>query len=330
MTFLVSFRAVQQLCKPSSRFYVRDIPNERSLHENPTPRNGGLGVVFAISVGYAIAFVMGIFPREYLIIAGIMISLAGIGYLDDRINLKSSIRFAIHFTAAGITVASLGSFESLSIPLMAPLELGFAAVPFTILLIVWLINLYNFMDGMDGFAGGMSLFGFAAFAALMLHSQGWNEATFAIVPAVAAGGFLIFNFPPAKIFLGDAGSTALGYLCSTCMLIGNTKNEIPLWIMVMIFSPFIADATVTLITRIFKRERFWEAHRSHFYQRLVLSGLSHRQVLIFEYLLMLMFIIFGLTSAFNSPYAPALLVTWAVLLLLVGLGINLKTAQSSE
>ena len=148
-----------------------------------------------------------------------------------------------------------------------------------------MINLYNFMDGMDGFAGGMALIGFSALAWLGRADIGFALLQLSI--AAASAGFLLYNFPPAKIFLGDIGSTALGFLVAANSLWGSSVGLFPLWAALLIFSPFIVDASVTLSRRILRRERIWQAHRSHYYQRLVLCGWSHKRTVLAEYALML-------------------------------------------
>jgi len=153
--------------------------------------------------------------------------------------------------------------------------------------IVWMINLYNFMDGMDGFAAGMAVSGFGFIALL-----GWlsGDAWFAqvnLIIATASLGFLIFNFPPARIFMGDVGSSTLGFMAAAFSLWGVRTGLYPFWAAVLIFSPFIADATVTLIRRILKGEKFWKAHKTHYYQRLVQAGWGHHKTLVVEYGIML-------------------------------------------
>ena len=162
---------------------------------------------------------------------------------------------------------------------------AWVAIPFTSLFTVWMINLYNFMDGMDGFAGGMAVIGFSTLAWLGWADSGF--ATFCLIVAAASTGFLIHNFPPAKIFLGDTGSTALGFLAASCSLWGASAGLFPFWVALLVFSPFIADATVTLLRRLLRGEKVWEAHRSHYYQRLVLLGWGHRRTVLAEYALML-------------------------------------------
>ena len=167
------------------------------------------------------------------------------------------------------------------------LPLGtYAGVIVTLISVVWILNLYNFMDGMDGFAGGMSMFGFSAYA--VLGWWGGNEifALLSMVVAAAAGGFLLVNFPPARIFMGDTGSSLLGFFAASFALWADRQGLFPLWVAVLIFSPFIVDATVTLIRRALKGERVWQAHKSHYYQRLVQLGWGHKKTVLWEYTLM--------------------------------------------
>ena len=151
----------------------------------------------------------------------------------------------------------------------------------------WIVNLYNFMDGMDGFAGGMTVIGFTTLAALCASQGAAELAAMSLAVAASALGFLLFNFPPARIFMGDLGSSLLGYLCAVAMLSAESSAAIPLWISALVFSPFIVDASVTLARRTLAGERPWRAHRDHFYQRLVRLGWGHRKTVVCEYGLML-------------------------------------------
>jgi len=173
---------------------------------------------------------------------------------------------------------SLPGFE-----LRSPVGVGLVL---TVLYVVWVTNLYNFMDGMDGFAGGMAAFGFGTLGLLGLVSGDGYFAAICWAIAAAAGGFLIWNFPPARIFMGDTGASVLGLMAAALSLWGDRLGLFPLWIAILVFSPFIVDATVTLIRRVARRERIWEAHRSHHYQRLVRLGWGHRKTVLVEYLLM--------------------------------------------
>jgi UDP-N-acetylmuramyl pentapeptide phosphotransferase/UDP-N-acetylglucosamine-1-phosphate transferase len=330
ITLITAVLSVRSLCNPKSWLYIADVPNDRSLHVIPTPRNGGLGLLAAILAGWLAAWAFGYFENTQVFIGIIMFGLAMLGYLDDRFDLRSSIRFAGHFAAAGFAVFVLGPIESIELPGILEIQLGVASIPFSLIFIVWMINLYNFMDGMDGFAGGMTLFGFTTLAVICAIQNNIALAVGIGVPAAAAMGFLLYNFPPAKIFLGDAGSTALGFLSATAMLFTAKENSIPLWVSIMIFSPFIIDATITLLTRMLRKERFWAAHRTHYYQRLVTSGNSHKKVVLCEYLLMFTVSIFGITAVCSTQSHLVLFIVWLLIFSFAAFSVNRLTASAFE
>jgi UDP-N-acetylmuramyl pentapeptide phosphotransferase/UDP-N-acetylglucosamine-1-phosphate transferase len=153
--------------------------------------------------------------------------------------------------------------------------------------IMWVTNLYNFMDGSDGLAGGMTVFGFS-----FLGTGAWMSGDDALliecaIVAAAGAAFLPFNFPPARLFMGDAGSVPIGFLAAVLSLAGWRDGDWPFWFPVAVFSPFIVDATLTLLKRAGARERIWEAHNKHYYQRLVRMGWGHGRTALAEYALML-------------------------------------------
>jgi UDP-N-acetylmuramyl pentapeptide phosphotransferase/UDP-N-acetylglucosamine-1-phosphate transferase len=143
------------------------------------------------------------------------------------------------------------------------------------------------MDGMDGFAGGMAVVGFGTFALLGLTADQPLFAALSLVVSGAVGGFLVFNFPPARIFMGDTGSSALGLAAAGFSSWGAQLNVFPFWISILVFSPFIVDASVTLLRRSLRKEKIWQAHRTHYYQRLVQLGCGHRNTVLGEYVVIL-------------------------------------------
>jgi UDP-N-acetylmuramyl pentapeptide phosphotransferase/UDP-N-acetylglucosamine-1-phosphate transferase len=159
-------------------------------------------------------------------------------------------------------------------------------LPFLVIGAIWVTNLYNFMDGSDGLAGGMALFGFAAYGAAAWRSSDVSVAAANLCVVGAAAGFLRFNFSPARIFMGDAGSIPLGFLAASVGSYGWSRGLWPAWFPLLVFSPFWVDATTTLLARQLRGEKVWLAHRSHYYQRLVLMGWGHRKVAVVEYVLM--------------------------------------------
>ncbi len=287
ITFGVSAVATFALSRELVPFlHILDHPNDRSLHIVPVPRTGGVAFTIAIAIGLTVAQLTVGLPPDTVWIVAAATPVAIISLLDDWRDMPVRIRLAIHLASAVLLlVAGLGW--------TGPWLPGNSFIPpfwlqplLMVLFIVWMINLYNFMDGMDGFAAGMALFGFGALATL-----GWLDGNlpYLVVNAIfcaGALGFLTGNFPPARIFLGDLGSALLGLLAAVMILWGTRAGLMGLWTGALAFSPFIVDATWTLFSRAARRERLWEAHRCHHYQRLILAGWSRRKVLGLAYLLM--------------------------------------------
>ena len=269
LSFAVTFATILWLLKNKLSLIALDRPNPRSLHAAPMPRTGGLGVIAGIIFA-------GIFlglPWQLWAALGILLA---VSLVDDIYGLSAVWRLLAHFAAAALAMAYLilGSLE-----------------PYLILLAVvitaWVTNLYNFMDGSDGLAGGMAVFGFGFYGVAAWLSGNENFALLNFSIAAVAMAFLLFNFHPAKIFLGDAGSIPLGFLAAALGGLGWMQNDWPLWFPFLVFSPFILDASVTLIKRLLSRKKIWEAHREHYYQRLVQLGWGHGKTAWFEYALML-------------------------------------------
>jgi UDP-N-acetylmuramyl pentapeptide phosphotransferase/UDP-N-acetylglucosamine-1-phosphate transferase len=156
-----------------------------------------------------------------------------------------------------------------------------------LLFLVWMINLYNFMDGMDGFAAGMAVVGFGTFAILGWQAGQPEYALGCAIVVAASTGFLLLNFPPARLFMGDVGSTVLGLLAGITILSSHVNGLLPAWLGILVFSPFIVDASVTISTRILRGEHFWKPHKTHCYQRVVQAGWGHGRTVLAEYALML-------------------------------------------
>ena len=246
---------------------VLDHPNERSLHQRPVSRIGGIGIAAGIAASVPFVTQMEWWP---LWLAACF--LVGISFLDDIISLPIIGRLLVHFVAAGGAAVGL---------LLNRTEV--VLVLLAIVAIVWMTNLYNFMDGMDGLAGGMALFGFGFYALAGVLNGHLPFAVTNAAIAASAGAFLLFNFHPARIFMGDAGSTLFGFLAASLGLVGWQLGIWTLWFPGLVFSPFIVDATVTLARRLLRGEKFWRPHREHYYQRLVLSGWGHRRTVLAEY-----------------------------------------------
>ncbi len=274
------------ISNPSSRLYVLDNPTHRSLHDVPKPKTGGLAIFTVILISWLIIT----FTRDtekffYYLIIG-MILLAIISYLDDRISIPQIWRLIAHFIAAVLLIVGGLELSANEFSVIESAEGSLLLHIITIFTIVWMINLFNFMDGMDGLAGGMCVIGFSCLSWLGWAAGNNLYMTTALIVAAANLGFLLRNFPPAKIFMGDVGSITMGYLVAFFSLWGIHSKIFQWWVPILLFSPFIVDATATLIRRFLRGEKVWEAHKSHYYQRLVQHGWGHRKTAIFEYILM--------------------------------------------
>ncbi|MGY6251887.1 MraY family glycosyltransferase [Paraburkholderia caledonica] len=284
-----------------------DVPNDRSLHTRPTPRVGGWGIVPVAALAiFALA------PELWLpALAAVLLAL--LSQIDDRRGLPARLRFGGHVLAVALLVV------------VYPADVPWWMLAALAFLLVWLVNLYNFMDGADGMAGGMALFGFAGYATAAMLSDHPNPALAlaAITVAGTAAGFLVFNFHPARVFLGDAGSIPLGFLVGALGYWGWRGGAWPLWFPAMCFAPFIGDASVTLLKRLLQGKKFWEAHREHYYQRMVQSGLGHAATARIWYLLMLVGIMLGVSAFCLTPLYQWLLVgAWAVVLVFAGVLVD--------
>lgn len=249
------------------RAIIHDIPNERSLHDKPVPRVGGLTLVVGILAGWSMLTSAWSWWITLPMLGLFLLSLA-----DDVRSLSPRTRLIGHFIAALIAVYGAHISPLWFIPVL--------------LFIVWMTNLYNFMDGSDGLAGGMAMFGFGTYSIAAWLSGNEGYALLNLCIAAAAFAFLLFNFHPARVFMGDAGSIPLGFLAATLGMQGWRDGIWPLWFPLLTFSPFIVDATFTLYLRKRRGEKLSQAHRSHYYQRLIRMGCGHRNTALAEYALM--------------------------------------------
>jgi Fuc2NAc and GlcNAc transferase len=253
----------------SASLGLLDVPNARSLHVKVTPRGGGLAIVVATAVGIA-SFAPGDGRTWEWVGAGVLV--AGVGLIDDLRGVQPAIRFAVHGVAAAVLIACVD-------PRLLPLaHLGAFAVVLAWLAAVWSINLFNFMDGSDGLAGAQAVFVFGAAASFGTFVVPTPDARVLAVCTAATAGFLVWNWPPARIFMGDVGSGFLGYLVAACALL-TVRSPDGFWAWIVLHGLFVSDATVTLLVRASRGERVYAAHRTHLYQRLAQRWGSHRRVL---------------------------------------------------
>ena len=256
-----------------------DHPNERSLHETPVPKGGGLGILAGLALSMIL---LPSLPNGILWATVSTLILGGFSFLDDLYHLSPLIRFLVQGLLAAMLLTQTGWPASLPLP-GGPVWPTVIGIIFGWLFVVWMTNLYNFMDGMDGFAGGMAVFGFTTMALLGWFGGNEDFALLCAAIAAAAAGFLWFNFPPARLFMGDVGSASLGFLAAGLILWAHGQALFPLWVGALVFLPFIFDATITLVRRLLCGEQVWQPHRRHYYQRLVRMGWGHRKTVLWEY-----------------------------------------------
>jgi Fuc2NAc and GlcNAc transferase len=302
---------------------VLDVPNERSSHVIPTPRGGGVAIVLVATVGISMLAVLDMVAVELLLaFVGGGIAVAVVGYLDDRYRLSPRVRLAVHFAAALWALAWLGGLPPLRFG-DETFTFGWGGYVLGALGIVWTLNLFNFMDGVDGIAASEAVFIFCAGAAISLWAgvAGQESSSLpgaALLMVMACMGFLLWNWPPARIFMGDAGSGYLGYAVVVLALEAARHNSVALLVWLILGGLFFVDATVTLVRRVARREPAHEAHRSHAYQWLARRWRSHRLVTLMCIGINLLWLLPCALVAASKPQWAGWLVLIALLPLLVG------------
>lgn len=264
---------------------LTDIPTERSSHSIPTPRGGGLGFVLTSLIAFTLYFAwQGLLTSgTYLTLLITIVIVASLGWFDDRNNLSQTLRLIIQIVAASAVIFFIGGLDTFKLPFVPEFSLGFVGLFFGLLWIIGTTNIYNFMDGVDGIATSQAL---SASAGWMIFALLWNEPvlfTINLIVFATVFVFLIYNWAPAKIFMGDVGSLFLGFFFAVMPFLAASINEeftiaTTLWIGALMLWPFLFDSTSTLVRRMTKGENIFEAHRSHLYQRLNIVGWSHSKI----------------------------------------------------
>lgn len=246
---------------------LMDIPNARSSHSQPTPRGGGVAIVAAFLMGLSVAVAAGVDlpPEIYYALLGSGLAIALLGFLDDHGHIAARWRLLGHFAAAAWGLFWLGGLPPLTI-FGQVVDFGWLGYLLASFYLVWLLNLYNFMDGIDGIASIEAIcvcLGGALLYVLHGHAE---DAVLPLLLSFAVAGFLYWNFPPARIFMGDAGSGFLGIVLGVLSLQAAWIDQSLLWGWLILLGVFIVDATFTLFRRLLRGDRVYEAHRSHAYQ----------------------------------------------------------------
>ncbi len=269
-SFTVTFFITVWLIKGNAP-KILDYPNARSLHSQPIPRTGGVGLMIGILSTWLL------FSAALSISVWLSVCLLAIISLADDI---SSMPVWSRLLAQTLAATFFSAFYLIDVH-------DWIVVFLAVVATIWASNLYNFMDGSDGLAGGMAVIGFGCYglASFLVGNHPFAAANFAI--SAAAMAFLLHNFYPARIFMGDAGAIPLGFLAAALGILGWVEELWSWCFPLIVFSPFIADSTITLIKRGLRHEKIWQAHCEHYYQRIIQSGFGHRNMALSSYVLML-------------------------------------------
>jgi UDP-N-acetylmuramyl pentapeptide phosphotransferase/UDP-N-acetylglucosamine-1-phosphate transferase len=309
----VSWIATRWVLRHALGIGLLDVPNERSSHLVPTPRGGGVGVFLGLAGAWIVAIASGC--AAPWVLATALSAVAAVGFWDDvRHGVAARVRLVFQALASLTVIVALGPFDRLPLPEPLDLALGPLGWPITLFWMLAVINIFNFLDGIDGFAGTQGLMGGIGLALLPgpLSAQmlGWSVTG-------ACAGFLWWNWHPARIFLGDVGSTTLGFLFAAVPLLSSHSGAAAYSVAILLWV-FLADGTFTIIRRLCHGERLWEAHRSHLYQRLVVTGLRHSDVTARVGLLMVGCCLLAVWAARNGSPAAGWLAGAAAL---IGFGL---------
>jgi len=279
LSALAAFATTGLVLRSAARRGLVQVPNARSSHSRPTPTGGGLGIAVGASLAGLALVAQPAAPAPVFLVAGLLV--AALGFVDDLRPLGAGWRLLAQALLLGATIA-------LGVPLLAVgAQIGLALpgpLLFVVLVLagIYWVNIYNFMDGIDGLAASQALFMSLAGAGLLAWSapDALDQPVFWWLCALgaASAGFLVFNWPPARIFMGDVGSTFLGFMLAALALATIASGSLNLWTWVILAAGFAADASVTLLRRAGRGEKIMQAHRSHAYQRLARRWGSHRPV----------------------------------------------------
>lgn len=309
-SLLISFLFVAWLRGWARKRELLDIPNTRSSHTQPTPRGGGLAIVLVTLVG---VMVFNLLIQSHLstlwpYLAG-SILIALVSWIDDLISLPFLVRLPAHFLGAIFAVWGFGHIQDLLLPLLDETSGGWLGVLLSLFWIVGLTNAYNFMDGIDGLAGSQAIIAGLGTTLLGLLVAQPLLTVIGLLLTTSSLGFLVHNWPPAHIFMGDVGSAFLGYSFAVLALIAAQADPKFLFAYVLLLWPFLFDTAFTLFQRLRRQENIFAAHRSHLYQRLVIIGYSHRCVTLLYSALAITGLVLTYTFVLGYPIA-----NWLILL----------------
>ena len=277
VAFAVAWTATGWYLRYALRGDILDVPNPRSSHRRPTPTGGGLGIIAGTLLALAVVWRFADIGADWLLAMWLSLMLGLLGFVDDRVQLGVGLRLVCQACAAlaVVTFSMMQHNEATGGSSLGLVLLALGAVVY----LVWMTNLFNFMDGIDGLASTQAIF-IAAGGAWLTSRAGASPGSILLLVGIAAAvsGFLYHNWPPARIFMGDTGSLFLGFLLAACSLQSAARGELALPVWLILWAPFVCDASTTLVFRMLRRQALHTAHREHAYQHLARRCGSHRGV----------------------------------------------------
>ncbi|MEM7360983.1 MAG: glycosyltransferase family 4 protein [Pseudomonadota bacterium] len=316
---LLSAWLVGRLIKFLNQHQIVDTANDRSLHQGSVPRGGGL--VIATLLFLSLIF-MAIYTERYAVFSGLATSVfawATLSWWDDQHDLSPRRRLLFQLSFAALILLAFGYVTEIRISDLSSIQLYGLGTVITFIGLMWFTNLYNFMDGMDGLAASQSVIAAITLAFWFWQAGDPHLSLVCLLLAASCYGFLWWNWQPAKIFMGDVGSITLGSFFGVMIIFANTRYQIPVISLVLLFGVFVFDASLTILRRILRREQFWLPHRSHYYQRLALCGFDHAKIVTSMIILMVICsLIASATVLDHDRIVPGAVVELLVLLLSAG------------
>ncbi len=302
---------------------IVDRPNSRSMHQGDIPRGGGLVIVFMIIMATLILAIFDERSLFFFTFTLLIVGWAALSWADDRLDLMPMLRLGVQVMLAVATVFLFGWIDRL-----LGYQLGVFGPILSVLGVLWMANLNNFMDGMDGLAASQAIVASITLGIWFLYLGDVQLAIICLVIFSASYAFLFWNWRPAKIFMGDVGSITVGAIYATLIILAANRHDLPILSLLLIFAVFIVDATITILNRIRRGEQFWLPHRSHFYQRAGLLGISHAKIVMIAICLMTLCSLFASLSVLYRDIIALLLVVPLFLLFVVGYWVTrLERAQ---
>jgi Fuc2NAc and GlcNAc transferase len=309
---------------------IVDTPNNRTIHRGRVPRGGGLVIVVVFQIVLLGLAVTSARYSLFLSLFGLCLCWACLSWWDDFGDLPPLNRFLSQAFFALLTLLAFGYITAIQIDLNTYLFVGGFGAVLTFIGILWVVNLYNFMDGMDGLAASQTIVAALSMAFWFYQADDSELMLCCLVLAASCYGFLVRNWHPAQLFMGDVGSITLGAILVTLFVYGNTRYQIPIISFVLLIGVFVFDASFTILRRLFAGEKIWRPHSQHLYQRLAKTGVNHAHIVIANTILMLLCAMLASLSVLDRDRIVLYVCLEALLLLIYALAVLFKTKNQKS